>query len=68
MRIGLGIPHQQAFLQFHKDHWQVWTSYSKDAVSGTYYALYPDGNCDLVTVQEGEIVTTHRITTGVVAK
>lgn len=68
MRIGVGIPHQQPFLQFHKDHWQVWTSYSKDAVSGSYYALYPDGICDLVTVQEGEVVETRRITTGVVAR
>lgn len=68
MRIGLGIPHQQTFLQFQNGKWQVWTAYSKDAVSGTFYELASDGNCDRVTVQDGEIVATHRVTTGVVAK
>jgi hypothetical protein len=69
MRIGLGIPHQQPFIEYGSDgRWRVWVSYSKDVQSGTYYELSVSGNCDRVTVQDGQVVATNRVTTGVVRK
>lgn len=49
MRINL-FNRQPPFLDFHGDHYRIWTIYNKDVTSGSYYAIWPNGEVNLITV------------------
>lgn len=66
MRIGL-LHRQQPFAEFVNNSWRVWYIFNKDITSGTYFELRPDGVCDRVTVNDGEIVKCIRVTGPVVS-
>lgn len=62
MRIGLGIPRQQPFMEFVNGTHRIWIIYNKNASAGTYYELFPTGAVDRVTVDEfGNRTQTVRI-------
>lgn len=50
MRIGLGIPRQQAFIETTETSHRVWVAYNRDVTAGTYFELFATGVVDRVTV------------------